>query len=183
MPDISPSTRVQGVKFVQLQAFGDERGRFLETFRKDWFPERRWEKFQTNVSYSSAGVLRGLHFHYRQVDYWFCVQGTIRVVLADVRPDSPTFRQTEAVEIGEQNPLGIFIPVGVAHGFLALTEAALTYVVDNYYDGTDEHGVAWDDPELAADWGAQAPILSGRDRANPRLAELAQGKLPRLREA
>ena len=63
------------------------------------------------------------------------------------------------VEIGEENQWGIFIPVGVAHGFLALTDATLTYIVDNYYDGADEHGVAWNDPELAVPWQATTPIL------------------------
>ncbi len=178
MPEISASEVIDGSKFVALRAYSDERGRFLETFRKEWFPERSWERMQTNVSYSKMGVLRGLHFHYHQVDYWFCARGTIQVALADLRPDSPTFRKTETVEIGEENPLGIFIPVGVAHGFLALTEAALAYNVDNYYDSTDEHGVAWDDPELAVDWGIVAPLLSERDRSNPRLAELSAGRLP-----
>ena len=183
MPEISASQLIDGAKFVALRAFGDERGRFLETFRKEWFPERSWERVQSNVSYSKAGVLRGLHFHYHQVDYWFCMQGRIQVALADLRPDSPTFRQTETVEIGESNLAGVFIPVGVAHGFLALTEAALAYNVDNYYDSTDEHGVAWDDPQLAVNWNSAAPRLSERDRSNPRLAELPVERLPRLRPA
>lgn len=180
VPKISQSPQIHRVKFVALRPFGDERGRFLETFRKEWFPERSWERLQSNVSYSKAGVLRGLHFHFHQVDYWFCVQGRIQVVLADLRPDSPTFRQAESVEIGERYPLGVFIPVGVAHGFLALTDAALAYNVDNYYDSTDEHGVAWDDPELAVDWLTTDPLLSERDRSNPRLAELPKDSLPHL---
>ena len=181
MPEISASQLIEGINFVALRAFGDDRGRFLETFRKEWFPQRNWERIQSNVSFSKPGVLRGLHFHFHQVDYWFCVKGTIQVALADLRPDSPTFRQTETVDIGEHNSLGIFIPVGVAHGFLALTEAALTYNVDNYYDSTDEHGVAWNDPELAVDWNSAAPRLSERDRSNPKLAELPADHLPRFR--
>lgn len=180
MAEISDSKLIKGVQFAALQAFGDDRGRFLETFRKAWFPQRSWARVQSNVSYSKAGVLRGLHFHYHQVDYWFCVHGTIQVGLADLRPDSPTFRQTEALEIGEENQVGIFIPVGVAHGFLALTEAALAYHVDNYYDNTDEHGVAWNDPGLAVDWKWSEPILSDRDLSNPVLEELAVDRLPRL---
>ena len=180
MPEISDSQRIHGLKFVALSAFGDERGRFLETFRREWFPQRSWARVQSNVSYSTAGVLRGLHFHFHQVDYWFCVQGTIQVGLADLRPDSPTFRRSETVEIGEENPLGIFIPVGVAHGFAALTAAVLSYNVDNYYDSTDEHGVAWDDPDLAVEWKIAAPLLSERDRSNPRLSELPIDRLPRL---
>ena len=183
MPEITDSLQIEGVNFVALRAFGDDRGRFLETFRMEWFPQRNWARVQSNVSYSKAGVLRGLHFHYHQVDYWFCVNGTVQVALADLRPDSPSFRQTETLEIGERNHTGVFIPVGVAHGFLAMTDAVLTYNVDNYYDNTDEHGVAWNDPELAVDWKQGDPHLSGRDRANPFLADLPVDRLPRLDSA
>ena len=183
MPEITASQLIEGVKFVILRAFGDDRGRFLETFRKEWFPQRSWGRVQSNVSYSKAGVLRGLHYHFHQVDYWFCARGTVQVALADLRPDSRTFRQTETLEIGDHNYMGVFIPVGVAHGFLALTEAVLTYNVDNYYDNTDEHGVAWNDPVLAVDWKQDAPQLSERDRDNPLLADLPADRLPRLDSA
>ena len=169
MAEIIESTTIPGVKFAVLRAFADERGRFVETFRKEWFPERTWERVQTNRSDSKEGVLRGLHHHRYQVDYWYCAAGTIRVALADVRPDSPGYLKTEIVEIGDVNQMGVFIPVGVAHGFVALTDATLTYIVDNYYDGADEHGVAWDDPTLAIDWGVTEPILSPRDKTNRRL--------------
>lgn len=168
MTEITESKRIRGVKFVHLKAFADERGRFLETFRKDWFPERSWEIFQTNRSDSRAGVLRGLHYHFHQVDYWYVPHGRVRVGLADLRRESPSFGASEVIEIGEGNEVGVFIPTGVAHGFYALTDATLTYLVDNYYDGTDEFGVAWNDPTLAVPWDAAAPLLSGRDRANPR---------------
>lgn len=170
MAEIIESTTIPGVKFAVLRAFADERGRFVETFRKEWFPERTWERVQSNRSDSKAGVLRGLHHHRHQVDYWYCAFGTIRVALADVRPDSPSYLKTEIVEIGDANQMGVFIPVGVAHGFVALTDATLTYIVDNYYDGADELGVAWNDPTLAIDWGVTEPILSPRDRQNQRLA-------------
>lgn len=183
MPDISDSQMIEGVQYVGLRAFGDARGRFLETFRKEWFPQRSWERVQSNVSYSGAGVLRGLHYHFHQVDYWFCVGGSIQVGLADLRPDSPSFGQTETLEIGESNPVGVYIPIGVGHGFLALTEAALTYNVDNYYDSSDEHGVSWDDPTLAVEWKSATPALSERDRSNPRLAEIQTSLLPRLHPA
>jgi dTDP-4-dehydrorhamnose 3,5-epimerase len=179
MAEIIESSKIVGVKFAILKAFADERGRFLETFRKEWFTERSWEKFQANRSDSRAGVLRGLHYHILQVDYWYCPSGRVRVALADLRPSSPTYMAVETVEIGDDNQMGIFIPVGVAHGFVALSEATLTYIVDNYYTGGDELGVAWDDPDLAIDWGVEAPILSGRDQANPRLSEIPVEKLPK----
>lgn len=169
MADIIESQIIPGVKYVKLRVFADERGHFAETFRKEWFPERTWERVQTNRSDSKAGVLRGLHYHRNQVDYWYCPAGTLRVAMADLRAESTGYLQTETVEIGENNPMGVFIPVGVAHGFLALTDATLTYIVDNYYDGADEFGVAWNDPTLAIDWGIDEPLLSPRDRENPGL--------------
>ena len=178
MTEILESSTIAGVKFVRLSAFGDERGRFLETFRKSWFPERSWEIVQTNRSDSKAGVLRGLHYHFHQVDYWYVASGRIRVGLADLRATSPSYKASEVIEIGEEQQIGVYIPTGVAHGFLALTDATLTYMVDNYYNGADEFGVAWDDPELAVPWGAAAPILSGRDQRNPRLADIPLAHLP-----
>lgn len=179
MTEIVESEIIAGIKFARLRAYADERGRFVETFRKGWFPERTWEIVQTNRSDSVAGVLRGLHFHAHQVDYWYVPSGRIRVGLADLRRSSPTFRASQVVEIGDHNQMGVFIPVGVAHGFFALTDATLTYLVDNYYDGADEFGVAWNDPELAVPWLVDAPILSGRDRANPLLNAIALENLPR----
>ncbi len=178
MPQIQESTLIKGVQLVTLKPFGDERGRFMETFRKEWFPQRSWEIVQTNRSDSMAGVLRGLHYHFQQVDYWYVVNGRIRVGLCDLRPSSPTYRASQTIEMGGENQLGLFIPTGVAHGFVALTETTLIYLVDNYYDGADEHGVAWNDPEIGLTWGVESPLLSGRDAANPRLKEIPPSKLP-----
>jgi dTDP-4-dehydrorhamnose 3,5-epimerase len=178
MAEIDESDVIAGVKLARLQVRGDERGRFMETFRKEWFPERSWQAVQTNCSYSQANVLRGLHYHRRQVDYWFVPQGMIRVALVDLRRSSPTRGASQSLEIGDQHRMGVFIPVGVAHGFLALTDAVLTYLVDNYHDGTDEHGVAWNDPALGVNWGASDPILSPRDRQNPLLRDIPAEQLP-----
>lgn len=178
MTEIVESTKIQGVKFAHLRAYGDERGRFMETFRKGWFPERTWEIVQTNRSDSKAGVLRGLHYHFRQVDYWYCAAGILRVGLADLRRSSPTYCASQVLEIGDNNQVGVFIPCGVAHGFYAVTEVTLTYMVDNYYDGGDELGVAWDDRSLAVPWGVDAPILSGRDQKNPLLQDIPEHLRP-----
>ncbi|MCB9151475.1 MAG: dTDP-4-dehydrorhamnose 3,5-epimerase family protein [Caldilineaceae bacterium] len=179
MAEITSSTKIAGVKFVALRAFADERGFFMETFRKEWFPERSWDIVQTNRNFSKAGVLRGLHYHHHQVDYWCVMAGTMRVGLADLRPSSTTFKATETIEIGDDNPVGIFIPVGVAHGFLSLTDSVLAYLVDNYYNGADELGVAWNDPALGVNWGVENPIISERDLLNPRLAEIAPEQMPK----
>lgn len=178
MTQIVDSSQIAGVRFTLLRAFGDERGRFLETFRKDWFPERSWNVIQTNRSDSIAGVLRGLHYHFHQVDYWYAAKGRIRVGLADLRRSSPTFGASEVIEIGEDHQIGVFIPCGVAHGFYALTDATLTYIVDNYYNGADEFGVAWDDPFFHVAWNASQPILSQRDQLNPRFGEIPTQNLP-----
>ncbi len=178
MTEIVTSTRIAGVKFAHLRAFGDERGRFLETFRKNWFPERAWDIVQTNRSDSKGGVLRGLHYHFHQVDYWYCPAGVLRVGLADLRRSSATYGASEVIEIGDNQQIGVFIPCGVAHGFYAVTDVTLTYLVDNYYNGGDEFGVAWDDPTLAVPWDAEAPILSERDRSNPRLSAIPEQQQP-----
>lgn len=180
MTTIYPSQNIRGVYFAELETYADERGRFLETFRKEWFPQRAWDIVQANRSDSRAGVLRGLHYHFKQVDYWYVVRGQIRAALADIRPDSPTSGVTETVEMNEDRNLGLFVPIGVAHGFVALTDATLTYVVDNYYDSNDEYGVAWDDDRLGIDWGVECPTLSTRDETNPPLSDIPTTKLPHL---
>ena len=178
MPDIVDSELIEGVQRVGLTAHGDDRGRFIETFRAEWFPQRPWDRIQTNTSFSSAGVLRGLHFHHHQIDYWFVPVGRVRVGLCDLRRSRSTFMQTEVLEMGADDWGGLFIPIGVAHGFFAMTDVILTYLVDNYYDGTDENGVAWDDPDIGIDWGATDPEVSERDASNPTLKEVGEKNLP-----
>lgn len=185
MPEIIESPHIKGVYTVQLKAFGDERGRFTETFRKEWFPQRSWQNVQMNCSESIGGVVRGLHYHFKQVDYWCVMKGHIRAALFDLRPNSPTFKQAQTIDMTAEQRTGLFIPVGVAHGFAGLSEhLILTYVVDNYYDSSDEFGVKWDDPALGLDWGLEWPIeetiVSGRDAANPLLNEIPLDRLPRL---
>jgi dTDP-4-dehydrorhamnose 3,5-epimerase len=172
---IHESHQIAGVYTVAIRVFGDERGRFMETFRKEWFPWIDWTHTQSNRSDSKAGVLRGLHFHRKQIDYWYVMAGRIRVGMVDLRRSSPTYMATQTLEIGEDNNLGVFIPIGVAHGFLALTDATLTYHVNQYYDGGDEFGVAWDDPDVGLDWGVTEAVLSPRDQQNPRLRALGLG--------
>lgn len=179
MAEMIESKHIQGVYLVQLQAFGDGRGSFRETFRKAWFPQRSWEIVQMNCSHSAAGVVRGLHYHFHQVDYWYVAQGRIRAGLFDMRLASPTFETALTVDLDANDERGLFIPIGVAHGFAALTEASLIYVVDNYFDGADEYGIAWNDPDLKLDWGISNPIVSARDQRNPRYAALPAGVRPR----
>ncbi|MCY3916872.1 MAG: dTDP-4-dehydrorhamnose 3,5-epimerase family protein [Chloroflexi bacterium] len=174
-----PFEPIDGVMTVPLDAFGDERGRFMETFRKEWFPQVNWDRLQSNRSDSSAGVLRGLHYHFKQVDYWLALRGRIRVGLVDLRRSSPTYLQSASLDMGADNLLGLFIPEGVAHGFAALTNCTLMYIVNNYYDGgADEFGIAWDDPQAAIDWGVADPALSQRDQNNPLIADIPPADQP-----
>jgi dTDP-4-dehydrorhamnose 3,5-epimerase len=176
---IQESPNIAGVKLVNIRIFADDRGRFMESFRLEWFPEADWSKIQSNRSDSKAGVLRGLHYHFEQVDYWYVSAGCIRAGLVDLRPHSPTYRNAETIDIDADAPMGLFIPVGVAHGFYALTDCTLTYIVNNYYNGKDEFGVAWNDPALNLDWGIESPVLSPRDLTNPALREIPELSLPR----
>ena len=182
-----------GVRWGKVTRHGDSRGAFREVWRESQFPDLGPEltgvpgaRFrQANVSTSSAGVLRGLHYHRRQLDHWIVLDGRAYVALVDIRPTADG--GDPAVEARELEADGtVSIPAGVAHGFLALTDLVLMYVVTNEYDGTDELGFAWDDPWAGVRWPAVRgtadgrPILSERDERNPPLRELiaslAQGR-------
>ena len=177
MSRILESDVIAGVVIVEPDVHGDERGRFIETYRRSWFPLGR-EMVQGNRSDKSASTVVGLHYHLHQADYWLVPRGTARVVLHDLREGSLTDGATLALEIGEADSRGVFIPPGVAHGFAALTDMMITYMVDSYYNPDDELGVAWDDPDIAADWGVSDPVLSVRDRTNPRRADIPAGRRP-----
>jgi dTDP-4-dehydrorhamnose 3,5-epimerase len=175
---IEPSTTIADVLVVTPDAHGDERGRFVETYRRSWFPLGR-EMVQGNRSEKQAGAVVGLHYHLHQADYWYVLRGRARVVLHDLRSGSLTEGATLSIDLDGDTDRGLFIPPGVAHGFASVTDLLLCYLVDNYYNPDDELGVAWDDPDIGADWGVADPVLSGRDRANPARAALAPEVRPR----
>lgn len=178
---------IPGVRFGAVARHADSRGSFRELWRA---PEPRAVEspdapsspslfVQANLSTSAAGVLRGLHLHRRQLDYWVVTSGRAFVALVDVRPmlaDPPDRPAVETRELGPDD--SVIIPEGVAHGFLALEPLELLYLVTNWYDGSDELGFAWDDPAVAVPWPPVAgtpsgrPIVSDRDASNPALAEL-----------
>jgi dTDP-4-dehydrorhamnose 3,5-epimerase len=155
---VNESDAITGVWLVEPDAHGDERGRFVETYRRSWFPNGR-EMVQANRSDKRAGSLVGLHYHLHQADYWYVPSGRALVVLHDLRQGSPTEGATLTLEIGERAEIGVFIPPGVAHGFAALTDLTITYLVDQYYNADDELGVAWDDPAIGADWHLTDPVV------------------------
>jgi len=173
----TPSDVIAGVVIVDPAVFGDERGRFVETYRRSWFPEGR-EMVQANRAERKAGALVGLHYHLHQADYWYVLRGRANVVLHDLRAQSPTEGATLTLVLDGDKDAGVFIPPGVAHGFAALTDVTLTYLVDQYYDPADELGVAWDDPDIGAEWGISDPVVSDRDRGNPRRKDVPADLLP-----
>jgi dTDP-4-dehydrorhamnose 3,5-epimerase len=177
-----PSDRIAGVYVVPFRSFADPRGYFFETFRRTWVPGGR-EMIQGNCSFSHAGVLRGLHYHRKQADFWTVPLGLVRAALYDLRTSSPTRGAAQVLDLGpgEGTSRGLYIPKGVAHGFYALKDSFMTYLVDEYYDNSDELGVRFDDPALGLDWDLGAgptPIVSERDQKNPPLAELPAAQLP-----
>jgi dTDP-4-dehydrorhamnose 3,5-epimerase len=154
----APAATLPGLLRLPLTVFEDERGWFVEVRRASALPK---PTVQTNVSFSRRGVIRGLHYHERgQDDLFVCLTGTARVVVLD-RETGETFTE----DIGEENPVALWIPGVFAHGFEALTDLLFCYHVTEEYDPADpdEHGVPWDDPRVKALWSTQAPILSARD--------------------
>ena len=151
---------IEGVKRIPLRRVEDERGWFCELRRDSALPK---PTVQTNLSFSRKGVIRGLHFHERgQDDLFVCLQGTARVVVLD-RVSGATFTE----DIGDENPVAIYVPGHHAHGFEALTDLLFCYHVTEEYDPAepDEHGVPWNDPRVAHLWSTTTPTLSERDAA------------------
>jgi dTDP-4-dehydrorhamnose 3,5-epimerase len=177
MATVTASETIADVYTVDPEGHGDERGRFYETYRRSWFPLGR-EMLQGNRSDKAAGAVVGLHYHLHQADYWLVPRGTARVVLHDLRVGSPTDGATQVLELSGDNCRGVFIPPGVAHGFASVTDLTVTYLVDSYYNPADELGIAWDDPDVGADWGVSDPILSTRDRSNPSRKGIDPGRQP-----
>ena len=180
MPKIAESDVIHDVIIVEPDAHGDERGRFVETYRRSWFPLGR-EMIQGNRSTKQAGAVVGLHYHLHQSDYWYVLAGTARVVLHDLRQGSPTDGATLSLDLSGDHDKGLFIPPGVAHGFASLTDLTLWYLVDGYYNPEDELGVAWDDPAIAGDWGVDRPGALGAGPGQPARGEHPGGApaLPR----
>lgn len=176
MPEIFECATIKDVLIVSPEIHGDDRGFFVETYRRSWLPLGR-EMIQANRGDRKAGCVVGLHYHLHQADFWYVPFGACRVVLHDIRGGSPTYGNTFTKDVGTQvdgshDHSGIFIPPGVAHGFLSLTDMTITYMVDNYYNSQDELGIAWNDPAISAEWVFPHPIVSERDKKNPLIKDI-----------
>jgi dTDP-4-dehydrorhamnose 3,5-epimerase len=162
---LQPDPTIPGVLHGAPDVHEDGRGWFLEIFRQDLLGT---SFVQANHSHSRKGVLRGLHYHRKQSDAWYVMAGEAQAMLADLRTPSSS-PAVVPVRMTSERPTVLFIPPGVAHGFLAVTDVDLIYWVTHGYDSTDEFGVAWDDPVLKAPWQISDPILSERDIRAPKL--------------
>lgn len=169
-------TRIAGLVLLELTRHADERGLFVETYRRDSYVSLgiQPEFIQDNHSRSTRGAIRGLHYqvHPGQAKLIRAVRGAIWDVVVDLRQSSATFGEHESFLLDDSDLRELFVPVGFAHGFCVLSdEADVTYKVSSYYDAEAERGIAFDDPDLAIRWPSPSPVVSERDRGHPRLAE------------
>ncbi|MBN3136697.1 dTDP-4-dehydrorhamnose 3,5-epimerase [Pectobacterium punjabense] len=173
-------SKIYGAKIIQPKVFGDARGFFLETFEK-----QRYQKVlnidldfvQDNHSRSSKGVLRGLHFQRTkpQGKLVHVVRGEVFDVAVDIRPNSPTYGVWEGIILSEENKTQFWLPPGLAHGFVVLSEFAdFEYKCTDYYDPSDEGCLLWNDPEVGIEWPVSAPMLSEKDKLGRLFKDLAK---------
>jgi dTDP-4-dehydrorhamnose 3,5-epimerase len=150
-------TSIEGVYIIEPTVFGDERGYFMETYQKEEFEDNGLvlDFVQDNQSKSTKGVLRGLHFQYTQPQGKLVrvIKGTVYDVAVDLRKGSETYGKYEGVVLSDENRKQFYIPPGFAHGFVVLSdEAEFTYKCTDFYNGDDEGGIIWNDPEININW-------------------------------
>ena len=176
------SIRIPGLVVIEPTVHRDERGYFVETYRRRWHADAglppRKQFVQDNHSRSTRGVVRGMHFQVGDgvAKLVRCARGAIFDVAVDLRAGSPTYGQWEGVELDDHSLRELYVPVGFAHGFCVLSEVAdVLYKQTAYYDHEVERGIAWDDPEVGVEWPLPQWELtvSERDAAAPRLRDIA----------
>lgn len=165
-------TGIKDLVILEPKVFGDNRGYFMESFKKQWWKEYapETEFIQDNESKSKRGVLRGLHFQappYAQAKLVRVIRGEVLDVAVDLRKASPTYGKYEAMVLSEQNKRQLFVPRGFAHGFVVLSDNVIfSYKIDNVYAPNHEGGIRWNDPELNIEWqiDPKEVLLSEKDR-------------------
>ena len=180
------ATSLPGVLLIEPTVFTDARGFFYESYNKLKFADIgiQDEFVQDNHSRSARGTLRGLHYQMDHPQTKLCrvVSGTVLDAVADIRSGSPSFGKCLSTVLSAESKNMIYIPAGLAHGFLVLSETAeFLYKCDDFYDPAEERGIIWNDPDLAIDWGIDIPILSKKDKLHPRLSEIPSELLPKYR--
>jgi dTDP-4-dehydrorhamnose 3,5-epimerase len=176
-------TGIAGLLLIEPRYFRDDRGYFLETFSGPRYREAGIadDFVQENHSRSSKGILRGLHFTVRrpQAQLVTVMRGKVFDVGVDLRPGSKTFGRWFGAELSDEGACQIYMPPGFAHGFCVLSDVAdLHYMVSRIYDHSDEGGLLWNDPDVGIRWPVEAPVVSARDAAYPKLWELGPDRLP-----
>lgn len=169
------TTSIPGLLILERLIQKDKRGFFREIFRQDELEKLTGIKFegvQMNHSHSKKGVLRGIHGE-RWNKIVYPLNGEVFVAVVDIREDLPSFSKVETFTINDKQRFGLFIPKGLANS-LCVTSKSVDYIylVDVYWDGSDQRAIAWDDPDLAIDWPIRSPIISQRDKNNPKLRDL-----------
>ena len=169
-------TSIEGVIIVDVKAYGDDRGYFMETYKRPDFVAGGIDVdfVQDNQSSSTKGVLRGLHFqiNHPQSKLVRVVSGEVFDVCVDLREGSPTYGQWEGVILSAENKRQFYIPRGFGHGFVTLTDDVdFCYKADNLYDHPSDRSIRFDDPAIGVDWGVTDPILSDKDKNAPLLAD------------
>jgi dTDP-4-dehydrorhamnose 3,5-epimerase len=176
-------TELPGVLVIEPDVFGDSRGFFLETWNQKGYAACGVddEFVQDNLSLSSRGVVRGLHYQmpFTQAKLVYVIQGEVQDVVVDIRAGSPTFGEWFGTNLSGENKRQLYVPQGFAHGFSVLSEAALfAYKCSDFYNKEADSGIAWDDPDLGIDWKVAEPSLSEKDQALPRLKDVDASRLP-----
>jgi dTDP-4-dehydrorhamnose 3,5-epimerase len=174
-------TSLEGLLVVEIDFFRDERGFFMESWRKRDFAEAgvTYEFVQDSHSRSTYSVLRGLHYQDMRapiVKLVRCTVGRVFDVAVDLRVNSPTFGQWFGIELTAENKTQLLVPIGFAHGFLTLSDVCeIQYKQTEYYRPDAEAGVAWNDTDIAINWPLRnPPILSRRDQNQPSLKQYLQ---------
>ena len=173
------TTKLDGVLIIEPKIFGDERGFFLETYHEERYHEAgiKAHFVQDNHSFSSQGVLRGLHFQKTkpQGKLVRVLAGEVYDVAVDINPDSKTFGEYVGVTLTGENHKQLYVPPGYAHGFCVVSDTVhFLYKCTDFYDPSDEGGIIWNDPDVAIEWPITNPNLSGKDQVNQTLAAYAK---------
>ncbi len=179
-------TEIPGVCVLEPKVFSDDRGFFLESYNKGVLEKLGiTDQFvQDNHSCSVKGTLRGLHYQLEHAQAKLCrvIRGEVMDVAVDIRKGSPTFGKYVAVTLSAENMLQIYIPPGLAHGFLVLSDAAeFLYKCSDFYHRDDEQGIAWNDPSVGIPWPIELPILSVKDQQNLFLSTVPADRLPDMK--